>query len=209
MTRAWLVLGALLVGGTAFAQAPGETPPTPPPAATPAQAPDPVMANRWGVGLGLGGMSVTSDDQPGVAAHFTVVQLAARYRAIRHLELELALGLGQANDSAVDRDAVTDVAFDVRLRLAPHSAWDGWLMAGLGGFVKAPAGANTQMKNQLEQGMMQLGIGVERRFDRFSLEAELRMLALSAPQAAPPSPSGQPPAAGGAGLLSLGGSFYF
>src|SRR4051812_48683665 len=53
-----------------------------------------VMANRWAVGLSIGGFSVSPDNAPDQQTQFNIGELALRFRATPHLELEVAVGGG-------------------------------------------------------------------------------------------------------------------
>src|SRR5262245_65284159 len=94
-----LAIAPLLVATTAYAQAPGEyadgdvSPPGMTPVA-PAPAPALEAPRRWSVGLGMGSINLAPHHQPEAQTHFSVGQLALRYRATRHLEIELALSGG-------------------------------------------------------------------------------------------------------------------
>src|SRR6476619_6294526 len=46
-----------------------------------------VMDHRWAVGFSVGGMSVAPSDTPDDQTHFTVGELALRFRVARHFEL--------------------------------------------------------------------------------------------------------------------------
>src|SRR3569833_1270022 len=59
-----------------------------------------VMADRWAVGLSIGGFSVSPDVAPDQQSKFDVGELALRIRATPHLELELAVGGGNERLSA-------------------------------------------------------------------------------------------------------------
>src|SRR3954470_5244888 len=103
----------LFAGSLAHAQAPGKVQPVivqpvvvqpviVAPGAGPGVAPAPqaeprpaVMDDRWAVGFSVGGMSIAPSDAPDDQTHFTVGELALRFRATLHLELELAVGGGR------------------------------------------------------------------------------------------------------------------
>ena len=93
-------LGPLFITGVAFAQAPGEW--SQPPGEVSPQRPvesapcgpcgsaESVMVNRWSLGAGLGSLVIAPKDSPDDKTEFTVGELALRYRATFHLELELS-----------------------------------------------------------------------------------------------------------------------
>src|SRR5262245_13320115 len=92
LPRLSLVAIPLLIAATAHAQAPGEVAPQPMPAPTPVVVVpattqcggcirEPVMANRWAVGLSLGSMGIAPKDNPDDKTNFAVGELAIRFRA--------------------------------------------------------------------------------------------------------------------------------
>jgi hypothetical protein len=188
-----LSLAPLLAAGTAFAQAPGDmmpapAPPPPPgpgpmpgaPSADPCARP-PVMAHRWAIGVSVGGFAVAPDEAPeGSEARFRVGELAVRYRASRRIELELAMGGGrQVLDDDTDGELATgSVTFAVRYRFMPEHRWSWWVMGGLGGSVIERHDSTEAERDGATRPVGMLGIGVERRFRRFALQAELRTMGM-------------------------------
>ena len=90
-----LALATVLVAftATARAQAPGEVAPAAPAAApqvscSGGSGPIDVMANRWAVGLSVGSLSTAPKDTPDDKTQFGIGELALRFRATPHLELE-------------------------------------------------------------------------------------------------------------------------
>jgi hypothetical protein len=218
MTRGWLAIAVLCAAPAAFAQAPGQVAPMPPPAS--ASAPDPVMANRWGVGLALGGIAIRAHDEPS-SNGFSLAQLAVQLRATRHIELGLAIAVGGGQDAMTSGDVVSSGMLDLRYRFAPRSAWDGWLMAGIGVLTVAAPTVDPASRGA-SRGGGEIGVGVERRFGQLAVQAELSALGLSAPP--PTAPSARPPPPGGSGgpgvitdstapasatQLTIGASFFF
>ena len=211
------MIALLVAAPAAFAQAPGEVAPTPPPASAP--APDPVMANRWGVGLALGGIAIRPHDEPS-ASGFSLAQLSLQLRATRHIELGLAFAAGSGQGAMTSGDVVSSGMFDLRYRFAPHSAWDSWLMLGIGVLTVAAPTVDPASRGA-SRGGGEIGVGVERRFGQIALQAELSAIGLSAPPPAQGAPSAKPPPPGGSGVitestapesasqLTIGASFYF
>src|SRR5690349_19204014 len=94
--RSLFVVASLFVAATAYAQAPGEMAPQAMPApvmVAPVAAPcttcirEPVMANRWSVGLSVGSMGLSPKDTPDDQSNFAVGELSIRFRATPHVEL--------------------------------------------------------------------------------------------------------------------------
>jgi len=194
-----LVLASLFIGATAYAQAPGDTdmqgmsggdgggaPGQVAPVATTnpcggcpmmaATAPRDVMANRFAVGLSIGSFSLAPKATPDAKSDFGIGQLSVRYRATYHLELELALGGGQEqlmDGTAGDRE-VQMGSLGLRYRFAAAQNWNWWLMGALGEVSIASKNASDAERKDAQRPMGELGIGLERRFNHFALQAELR-----------------------------------
>jgi hypothetical protein len=181
------VLASLFVATTAYAQAPGEyeegtaapgmvtpvVPVAPPPAPKP---------RRWSVGLGVGSLDLAPHDAPDVQTHYSVGQLAVRYLATRHLEIELALGGGREklDDGSEGAGEVNQGVLAVRYRFNPAQRWNWWLMAGMGSLAVTHKDATKEERDLAEQSTLQFGAGLERRWQRFALQLELRAVGVKA-----------------------------
>lgn len=170
-----------------YAQPPGYAQP---PQYAPAPAPSgpcggapavPVMANRWAIGLSFGGMGVAPDGAPeGSEAQFRVAEIAVRYRLSRRIELALAMHGGrQVLEDDTEGDLATGtVMLALRYRFLPEHRWNWFLTGGLGGTVVASHTSDAAARDAAQRPLGMLGVGVERRFRRFALQAELRMVGL-------------------------------
>lgn len=157
------------------------------PASTPVQVAcasarprDPVMANRWAVGLSLGSMALAPESSPDDQTSFAIAELALRFRATRHLELELTAGGGRER-TADDEDgdlAVGTVALAARYRFRPEAAWNWFVMGGIGAASVARHDATDEQRNDATQPVGMLGIGLERRFRHFAIQAEARAVGM-------------------------------
>ena len=231
----------LVAASLAHAQAPGEVSVQPgqPVVMVPESAcvacgcnrPETVMSRRWAVGLSLGSMTLAPDAQPDDKTAFAIGELALRFRATRHLELELAVGGGRerTDDNQDGELAVSTAMIAARWRFLPENAWNFYAMAGLGGASVTRHDATDQERSDATQPLAMLGIGVERRFHHFALQAELRAVgmgnrdhgdppmadapaALSAQMAAATTVTAPPASVDekrGGGSLSIGLSYYF
>jgi opacity protein-like surface antigen len=178
-----LGLLALLVASTAHAQAPGEVAPiapTPVPVVVASPGPD-VMAHRFGIGINLGTMSVSPHDAA-TPTDFRTSELALRFRATPHLELELLLSGGrQVLEDSTDGDlAMGGGTLAARYRFRPGHRWDWWLSAGLGATVIERHISTEQQRADATRGHFAFGVGLERRWQHLALHAELRMMAIGA-----------------------------
>ncbi|NVB77167.1 MAG: hypothetical protein HOV81_02125, partial [Kofleriaceae bacterium] len=135
------VAASLLLASTAYAQAPGDyygddvTPPgMTPTAPVPVAAPPVERPLRWSVGLGIGSVGLAPHNDPENETDFAVGQLAVRYRATRHLEIELAVAGGREQlESGEEGDnEVSQAVLALRYRFMPERPWNWWLMAGMG-----------------------------------------------------------------------------
>jgi hypothetical protein len=154
-----VVLASLFVATTAYAQAPGyyeegtgapgmsapvEVAPTPPP---------PPPLRRWSVGLGVGSLSLAPHEAPDVETEFGVGQIAVRYLATRHLEIELAFAGGreQLQDGNEGDREVSQGVLALRYRFNPAQRWNWWLMAGMGSLAVTRTGATDDERDQLAE----------------------------------------------------------
>ncbi len=218
-----VVAPVVVAPGAAPVAAPGVAPivaPAPAPEAGGEPRPA-VMDNRWAVGFSVGGMSIAPSDTPDDQTHFTVGELALRFRATLHLELELAIGGGrERTPDNMDGDLeVTTAALGLRYRFRAEEHWNWFVMGGLGGAAIASHDATSQERNDATQPMLVLGIGTEYRFDHLALQAELRGFGLGVARsdtangaAAPMTTTTDPNTASiqrSGGSLSVGVSYYF
>jgi hypothetical protein len=170
----------------------------PPPYAPPSYAPPPYapavpdapppevapMAHRWALGLSFGGLGVAPEVPEGAAegpeTQFRVAELSVRYRASRRIELSLAMSGGrEVLKDDTDGDLATGtVMLALRYRFMPERRWNWFLTGGFGGTVVESHTANAAQRDAAQRPLGMLGIGLERRFRRFALQAELRMVGL-------------------------------
>jgi opacity protein-like surface antigen len=232
-------LAPLLASSLAYAQAPGEFVPPPPagPAPeNPCAAPcggcshaESVMENRWAVGLSLGQMSLAPDGQSDNQTVFGLGELSLRFRATPHFELELAVGGGreQLADNQEGDLEVNTAMIAARYRFRPEAAWNWYVMGGLGGASITRHDATKQERDDATQPLGMLGIGLERRFHHFALQAEARAIGIGdknhnddkmiepTPVAEPggmatvETPTATPSQKQSGGSLTIGLSYYF
>jgi hypothetical protein len=231
-----LSFAPLFASSLAHAQAPGDLVPPPAGAAPESVCAAPgggrshagsVMARRWSVGLAFGQMSLATESQPDSKIDFGIGQLALRFRATPHLELELSVGGGReqlADNQEGDRE-VTAAAIAARYRFRPEAAWNWFVMGGLGGASVTRHDATQQERDDATHPLGVLGIGIERRFRRFALQAEARAIGIGDKDrndaAADPAPvtdpgmmaratTTSPPSENqSGGALTIGLSYYF
>ncbi len=214
--------------------------PAPPSSYAPAPAPtdrcgfasSPVMARRWAIGLSVGRLGVAPEGAvEGSETRFRITELAVRYRATRRLELELAMSGGREmlEDDTEGHLATGSVTLALRYRLRPEQRWNWFVMGGFGGTVVAPHESTALEREGATRPLGMLGIGIERRFRRLALQAELRAVGLGPREDAvedspvvgggggPTMPVPRLPAGAATtyadelsgGALTLGASYYF
>jgi hypothetical protein len=66
----------------------------------------------------------------------------------------------------------------VRYRFRPNRAWDWWLGAGLGATVIERHDSTEEARDAATRPHFAFGIGLERRWNRFALNADVRMMAI-------------------------------
>jgi hypothetical protein len=182
-----LVLAPLVVAtSTAYAQAPGDydggydaniSPPGMSPYAAPEPPPPPPpRVRRLSVGLGISHTSLAPHSAPENTTEFAGGQVAIRYLFGRHLEIELQLGGGteQLEDGSPGSRELSEAVVGLRYRFSPQRRWNWWLMAGMGSLAVTRVDAYDDETDDASQSTLQFGVGLERRWRRFAIQAELR-----------------------------------
>lgn len=202
----------LFAAATAHAQAPGEwTPsePTAPPATSAPSAP----AHRWSVGVAIGSTELAPDGFEDQSATFDGAAIAIRYRGWRHLELELSLGGGRQvlEDGIEGPLAMATGTFAARYRFNPERSWNWWLLAGLGATTVAPHDASDEVIEAAQRPHVAIGVGLEKRWNRFALQLELRALGVGQTEEEMQLTRDGAMVSSGlsGGNASLGASYYF
>lgn len=211
-TLAAIVATTLALPALATAQ-PGAAPPADP---TPVTTAAPELAHKLGVGLRIGSLGLESSADPERTIELGGGGLHLGYRLGARWTLELNLeGMSGAQEDGRFRET-SMATLGARLHLAPLRAWDWYLAAAIGGardrILAGDQGSDVMY--EFSEGVIQLGGGVARRWDRFSLGAELRLIGmtrndeqLDGPQFA--GKDGPVPLESGGGQLSFTGSYFF
>jgi hypothetical protein len=185
-----VIAASLVLASTAaYAQAPGDyyeggdlAPPSMVPVAPVVAAPPPPQ-RRWSVGLGVGAMDLAPHSAPDSSTSFDIGQLYVRYRPWRRLELELALGGGgEADNPDTGMNSgreVSSAVFALRYRFNPQRRWNFHIMAGMGSISVTRQGATDEEREAAHQSTLQFGAGVERRWNRFALQFEIRAVGIA------------------------------
>lgn len=174
----------LFAAASAGAQAPGEMPPAPVPAAPQVVVAAP-QVHRWSIAVGVGAMGLAPKHAPEAQADFSIAEIAIRYLAGTNFEIELGASGGrqQLEDGREGDLAMGSVMLAARYHFRPRQTWDWWLMGGLGGMVVAPHRSSDEELDRAQRPAGVLGIGIERRFNRFAIHAEARAIAAAETEA--------------------------
>jgi opacity protein-like surface antigen len=163
----------------ALAQAPGNCECAAPPVVTitPIQTQG-WQGQRFGVGLRLSSISLSPKSDPDSHADFAGGGLQLRYRINARWEIEGAIdgGREQLDDGSEGSTQLSIVTASAIFHLRPHHNWDVYALAGIGGAAAHAEGMDPDAAPQF--GAFVLGAGVERRFRRFGIAAELRVIGL-------------------------------
>jgi hypothetical protein len=194
----------LLTTRVAFAQAPGEAP-----AAPAAPAARTVMANRWAVALDLGSIGLTPKTSGADTTSFGMLELSGRFRIRPAIEVGLMVfGGGSAGNLST-----SGLFADFRYRFLADRPWNVYALAGFG--VVSAADKMDSSTETKGRGAVRIGGGVERRFEHFALQAELRFVAVAQNRDVEATDSVTTQAylleryGLGGGSLSIGASYYF
>jgi hypothetical protein len=182
-----------------------------------------VMADRWAVGLSVGGFTVSPDSAPDQQTQFNVGELSQRFRATPHLELELAVGGGneKLSDGTQGDTQVSMGTLALRYRFAIESDWNWWIMGGIGqATIDSKTVTDSMQLDADSRPLGEFGVGLEHRWDHFALQAELKAVGMGERKGdanTKPIPVDGGSAAVGTtsqdtmsgGALTIGASYYF
>jgi hypothetical protein len=177
-------LAAALVTAVALPRVAAAQPSATEPVVVAAPAPE----RNWGIGLHLGGMGVHPEGDDREEAHTGLggggVQL--RYRLAPRWELDLDVS-GYAEDRRDDdgdglRRTMGMVVLGAMFHINPRSDWKWSVLAGIGGAhdtleVETKAGERQRVA-EFSNGLFRLGVGLEKRWERFGLAAQIYGLAM-------------------------------
>lgn len=172
---------------------------------------------RWGVGAHLASLSLAEPgamDDPGTPFAGAGLQLRYRLRPRWQLELTAAHAQEQDVDAAVARH-VDAAALAILFHPRPYARWDLYLLAGVGATSDGDPDLTDAEREASRVGDVQLGAGVERRFGRIGVAAELRLLAREPADADAAARMTDGTAAAteaqprNGGALTLGATYYF
>jgi len=177
---------------------------------------------HWGIGLRLTSLSLRQGDDPDTEMAYAGGGLQLRYRLNARWELELSAE--HVVEQSPDGDGPVEGGQELGsgtlaalFHMRPHSRWDWYLLAGIGGTQDGREELSEEQRKASAQGHVHLGIGLERRFRRFGIAAELRAVGMApreeqsdAPVAAGAmtTPEQEQPETSG-GQLNIAATYYF
>lgn len=229
------LLAIAAVAGTAgdvAAQPPGAPPPqaAPPPYGPPPYGPPPVVAQqaapsfpRWGIGVHLGGLGLTSererDAEDPTRTELGVVGLQLRFRLHRRWELELdvsAMG-GELAGPGDTRRSTGALLLGGMFHINPDSRWLWSVLLGIGvarDEVWYEKDDERITQAEFAEGVARLGIGLERRFGRWGLAAQLYGVGMTRNEEELDGPAyigrdGPVPEKSSGGMFQLVANWYF
>jgi hypothetical protein len=149
---------------------------------TPVAAAQPAL-RKWGVGLRMTSLTVapegseSADDQ--VSYGGGGFQL--RYRIRPHWGLELAMDhvTEHHEDGTEGTRSLDSVSLSASYHFRPYSKWDWYVLLGFGGVADGNPDLTDEQREETAMGAGHIGAGVERRFNRFAIGAELRAVGMS------------------------------
>jgi hypothetical protein len=196
-------------------------PPGPPPGAPTVGHQAPPAFARWGIGAHMGGLGVVSardaDGDDGTEMGLAGVQL--RYRLHRRWELELDLSAmgGELPGPGDTHRATGAVILGGMFHLNPDSRWLCSVLLGVGGArdrIWYEKNGEHETLADFVEGIGRIGFGVERRFDRWGIGAQLYAIAMARDEEELDGPDyigrdGPVPEESSGGLFQLAASYYF
>lgn len=140
---------------------------------------------RWGVGLRMTSLTLAPEGTPDAETEYGGAGLQVRYRVAPRWQLELSFDhLREHRADGTDGDRqLKSGTLAALYHLQPHARWDWYVLAGVGatGDGRPDRSADQRHASQASHG--HLGAGVERRFRRFGIAAELRAVGIAPPDA--------------------------
>ena len=200
----WRAVIVVLLTGTAYAQAPGEVTPMPPSQA----APSSVMDRRWAISAEVGTLGLKPDRDNADNVSFGMFELSGRFRIRSWVEVGLSIYGGGAMEGELSTGGLF---IDGRYRFLAENPWNVFALLSLGVVsVAQKDGTDAEKKGR---GAVRIGVGVERRFRTFGIQAELRLIGVGEnkdfePMTVTPNAEMAKSKLNG-GSLTIGGTYYF
>lgn len=179
--------------------------PPPPPPPPPAQ-----LGHRWGVGLRLTSQQVAPESAPDEAIQLGGGGLHVRWRFARGFSIELELEGVESDPEATYRRSHGMTTVALAWHLTPGGVWDWFVLAGIGGGqaeVSYQGADGHTMRYRYDQTHARLAVGLERRWHRLGIGAEVGAVGM-AKNGAEEAPRDDRMQLSG-GQLNLSATYYF
>lgn len=182
---------------------------------------------RWGIGVHLGGVGLEPRNQDGdelVEGEADTIEMGAaglqlRFKLHRRWELELAAThmAGEVGDTGAERHSGS-LTLGVLFHINPDDNWIWSGLFGIGGThdeIMVDKAGESVTTHEFNEGHVRLGIGLERRFDRFGIAAQLFGIGFERDDEKLDGPAyegrdgGPVPARSSGGQFLLLGNYYF
>jgi hypothetical protein len=177
---------------------------------------------RWGIGLHAASMSLAPESDQEAQTEFGGGGFHVRYRVRPKWQLELSSAhFTERLEDGSDGDRhLSSVTLAALYHFNPYARWDWYVLAGIGGTGDASEDITDEQREASQMGHFALGAGIERRFRRFGISAELRVIGMAPPEddeddapGVPTAPAMTLPAAGeepmSGGQFSIAATYYF
>lgn len=207
-----------LAAGAAIAQ---------PAAAQPEVAASAPAERNWGIGVHLGGLGLEPRNADGdelTEGSSDKIELGAagiqlRYKLHRRWELELAAThmAGELGDTGAERHSGS-LVLGVMFHINPDADWQWSGLFGIGGAhdeISVEKNGERVTTAEFSEGLVRLGVGLERRFDRWGIAAQLYGIGFQRDDDKLDGPAyegrdgGPVPARSSGGEFLLLGNYYF
>jgi hypothetical protein len=211
------------LSGIAFAQgAPGmcgDCYAVAPPVVAP--PPPPELSRNLGVGLHVSSLAIANEAIPDQPTELGGGGLQVRYRLNPRWELQVALDVLREHDAdgMPIGPELHSATLGAMFHLRPLRRWDVYLLAAVGGVTERVESPRSGATDERGRGQVHLGIGLEHRWNRLGISAELRAVGIEpdeqgAMTTATPRPGSIPTAEieaepDQAGLFTLAATYFF
>jgi len=141
-------------------------------------------AGEWGIGFRTAAQTIAAEGGEDNALHLSGGGIQVRWRWSPRWSLELtAEGLVHESEGGAYTRRMDPGTLAIRYHLTPYRRWDWYLLFGVGGthteVTYRKADGQTMVVETAEEAHAHFGAGLERRWRRLGLGAELRFVGLS------------------------------
>lgn len=179
---------------------------------------------RWGIGLRMTSLTLAPENNPDAETEYSGGGLQVRYRLAPRWQLELALDhlTERLEDGEMGTRQLQSATLAAQYHFRPYNRWDWYALVGIGGTGNGDPEISDEEREASQMGHVQLGVGLERRWNHLAIGAEFRAVGMApreeedVPATDPVRPTGmtvptQEIDGGGisGGQLSIAATYYF